>query len=129
MTNRKPFLFRERLGSFRYAFAGIGYLLRYQHNFRIHLVAVVLVTLAGIFLKVSVLDWALLVIAMSLVLISEILNSSIEHLANVVSPAKNESIRKAKDTGAAAVLVASLAALVIGILVFLPGILDVIRRT
>ena len=127
MTSRKPFSVRRRIESFRYAFAGFGHILRDQHNFWIHLAATVLVVIAGVILKVNHTEWCLLVIAIALVWITEFLNTALEMLADFVSPEKNETIRRVKDISAAAVLMASIGALIIGVIVFLPLILDWFR--
>ena len=80
----------------------------------------------GIVLQISLVEWSVLVGIISLVLVVEILNSAIEDLADHFSPEINPVIKKVKDYGAAAVLIASLAAVTIGILIFLPKILRLI---
>jgi undecaprenol kinase/diacylglycerol kinase (ATP) len=91
-----------------------------EHNARIHLVAAIIVIAGGIVFSVSLLSWVLLVLAIGLVFMAELINTSLEHLADVISPEKNEKIKKAKDLAAAAVLVSAIMAVVIGLMVFLP---------
>ncbi len=95
-----------------------------EHNARIHLLAAAIVIAGGIIFSVSLFSWVLLVLAIGLVFIAELINTSLEHLADVVSPEKNEKIKKAKDLAAAAVLVSAIMAVVIGLVVFLPLLLD-----
>jgi diacylglycerol kinase len=117
------FSFSARLKSFSHAFRGAGTLLRTQHNVWLHVLATLLVVAAGIFLKISRGDWALLVIAIALVWMAEAFNTAIEFLADEVTLEQRERIKYAKDAAAFGVLASAIAALVIGILVFLPRIL------
>jgi diacylglycerol kinase len=114
------FSLSERLKSFKYAFNGIIELIRYEHNFRIHLVILLTVILAGIILGISLTEWMAILSVSSLVLISESFNTSLEHLSDAVSPATNEKIRKAKDIAAAAVLISAIAAIIAGLIIFVP---------
>jgi len=114
---------KKRLLSFRYAFAGIRNLLEYEHNARIHLLAAVLATILGVILHIDPWQWAILAVVMFGVFIAEIFNSAIERLADVVSPGYNEEIRIIKDYCAAAVFLASILAVIAGILIFLPEII------
>ena len=118
------FSIRSRLRSFRYAFSGISMLLKEEHNSRIHLFAVVIVTAAGIFFRISTTEWALLIIVMASVFITELLNSAIETLSDFVIPEWNDKIRTTKDFAAAAVLFAAVASLIVGLLIFVPYIID-----
>lgn len=114
--------FSERLRSFRYAFNGIISLIRYERNFRIHLVILLSVILAGIILGISLTKWMAILFVSALVLVSESFNTSIENLSDAVSPETNEKIRKAKDISAAAVLISAMAALLTGLIIFIPEI-------
>lgn len=113
-------MIRSRIASFGYAFEGLAVLLRTQPNAWIHAVATVLVVLAAWWLEAAASDWALLVVAMTLVWVAEGLNTAIEFLADAAVPDHHALIKHAKDVAAAAVLLASLAATVIGVLVFVP---------
>ena len=120
---REPFTMKKRLQSFRPAFAGIRNLLVYEHNARIYLLAAILVTILGIVLSIALWQWTVLAIAIFGVFIAETINTAIERLADVVSPGQNDEIRKVKDYGAAAVLLASILAFIAGIIIFLPEII------
>ena len=108
--------------SFKYAFEGIKLTYRNDPNFRIQLVLAILSTILGIFLKISQIEWLILIIIIFVVLLLELINSSIEALVDLISPEKNEKAKIAKDTAAGAVLVASILSLIIGIVLFLPKI-------
>lgn len=93
-------------------------LLNTQAHARIHLAATLGVVIFAVWLDVSRADWLALVLAMALVWVSEAINTAIEAVVDLASPALHPLAGKAKDVAAGAVLLASLAALVIGVLVF-----------
>lgn len=120
-TNKK-FSIRARLASFKYAFQGLGHVLRAEHNFVVHLAAAIAVIALGAILQISKAEWLVIILCIGLVLITEILNTAIEWLVDMVSPQRNEKAGKIKDIAAASVLMAALVALVVGIVVFVPYI-------
>jgi diacylglycerol kinase (ATP) len=120
------FSLQDRIKSFGYAFSGIGFALRTQANFRIQLAAAAACVALGVAWKVSAEDWRWLVLAIALVLIAEAINTAFEHLCDVVQPEPHASVKAAKDVAAGAVLMASIAAAVIGGLVFWPYVADLI---
>lgn len=116
----KQFSGRERLSSFKFAFNGLSSLIRYEHNSRIHLLAAILVIMAAVVLKVNLVEWLFLIGAIALVFMTELFNSAIEKLADFVSPEYQEKIKLVKDYCAAAVLLISIAAAIIGLIIFIP---------
>lgn len=80
----------------------------------------------GFILKINTFEWSLLIIVIGIVFITELLNTSLETLANVIDSEWNEGIRKAKDYAAAAVLISAITSVVIGGLIFIPKILALI---
>ena len=117
------FSLKSRFGSFRFALNGLRSMLKYEHNSRIHLVAAILVIITAILLKVSLSEWVLLTVVMGIVFLTELLNSAIEKLSDLIEPRYNETIRTSKDYSAAAVLISALIALVAGCFIFIPRIL------
>jgi len=113
--------FRWRLRSFVHAGRGLLHLVR-EPNARIHLLATVLVVAVGAAVRVSPLEWALLVLAIGVVLMAEALNTAIEHLANAAVPKQHPLVGSAKDLGAGAVLIAAIVAACIGGLVLGPHV-------
>ncbi len=111
---------RARLAAFRYAFQGLEYLFRSQPNARIHAVATAGVVALGLWLHLSLTAWALLVLAMGLVWSAEALNTAIEAAVDLASPAIHPRAKAAKDVAAAGVLLAAVAAAVVGVLVLGP---------
>lgn len=125
--NDTQFSFRKRLKSFVYAFRGIGLLVRNEHNARIHLVAAVAAVVAGFLLGITAVEWTVIVLVIGAVLAAEAFNSALEALCDLVSPGYHESIKKAKDLAAGAVLLVAIAAAVIGSVIFLPRILTLLN--
>ena len=123
MKKQEKFSISKRLKSFTYASNGLKVLFQEEHNSRIHLFATVCVIVAGVLLKLSILEWVAVAFAVGLVFSGEIFNSAIEDLADVVCLERDERIKKVKDLAAAAVLVNAITAAVIGLLVFVPKII------
>ncbi|HYR93044.1 MAG TPA: diacylglycerol kinase family protein [Methylomirabilota bacterium] len=108
------------LRSFGYAFAGFGHLLRTQRNFRIELAIGLGALAAAAWWRIEPWEWAVLVLTVSLVLILEAVNTAIENAVTLASPSLDPRAKAAKDVSAAAVLIASFAALALGIVIFGP---------
>ncbi len=125
-TSEHNFSIVQRLKSFGYAFNGLKHAVITQHNMWIHLVAAVLVVLFGFLLKVSPTEWLLLVFAIGLVISTEIINSAIELLTDLVSPDEHPKAGLVKDLAAGAVLVAAITAFIIGLLIFAPKIFAIL---
>lgn len=113
-------MMQRRIEAFRHAFRGGWTLLTSQPHAKVHAVATVVVIVAGYVFRVSTFDWALLVLAISIVWLAEAVNTAIEFLADEVTLERRERIKHSKDVAAFAVLSAALGAATIGILVFLP---------
>ena len=109
-----------RLKSFRDAFGGLAYMLRTQHNAWLHLVATIVVVVAGLALRLRGEDWRWLVAAIVLVWTAETVNTAFEHLCDVVSPEFHASVQKSKDIAAGAVLICVIGAVIVGLQVFVP---------
>ena len=118
----------SRLRSFGHAFRGLKVLLQTQPNARIHAVATVLVVAAGVLLRISLAEWALIVLAIAGVWTAEALNTAIEFLVDLASPDPHPLAGKAKDVAAGAVLIAAIGSAVIGGFVFGPYVLRLLER-
>jgi diacylglycerol kinase len=110
------------LKSFEYAWRGIVYTVTTQPNFRRHVVVAMLALLAGWYYDLSNTEWCLVLLCIGIVWTAELVNTSIEHLTDIVSPEYNDLIGKVKDIAAGAVLFAAIAAGIVGLLIFLPYI-------
>ena len=111
---------RSRGRSFRYAFAGWWFVIKTQRNAWIHTAASVLVILVAVWLKVPARDMAILILTIGLVWTAEFLNTALEAVVDLSTPAHHPLARVGKDVGAAAVLIAALVSVIIGILILGP---------
>jgi rRNA maturation RNase YbeY len=114
------------LDSFRNAGEGFLSALRTERNLWVHIAISILALGLGAYLRISLTEWAVLVLVISAVFMSEFFNTALEYLVNFASPEKNELARKAKDISAAAVLIVATASMVIGLIIFLPKLVAVL---
>ena len=114
---------RRLIKSFGYALSGIAYTAKTQMNFQIHMVAIVLVALAGWYFQLSSGDWLWIILAIGLVLVTELLNTAIEQLVNLVSPEFNILAGRVKDIAAGAVLIAAISSVAIAAIIFIPKLI------
>lgn len=115
---------RSRIESFGHAFRGWGYVLKTQHNARIHVTIAAIIFILGAWLNLPARDWAVLILAMALVISAEFINTSIEAVVDLASPRRHPLGKVGKDVGAGAVLVAAFAAALIGLLILGPPLLE-----
>jgi diacylglycerol kinase len=108
------------LRSFSFAGQGVWHVVRTQRNMRVHLAAATAAVAAGLALRISAVDWACVLSAIGLVLTAEALNTVVEALVDLCTDRFHPLAKIAKDTAAGAVLIASAAALGVGVAVFLP---------
>lgn len=114
-----PYL-RSRAQSFRYAFAGLAFVVRHEPNMRIHIAAAMLAAILGWLLQIDAVEWRWLILAIGLVLGAEALNTAVEQTCNAITRDHNAAIKVAKDAAAGAVLMAAATAALIGASVFAP---------
>jgi diacylglycerol kinase len=112
----------SRLASMGHAARGVWHLFFTQPNAKIHAAATLVAVWLGHWLDIAPVEWALVALAIGLVLAAEALNTGIEYAVDLASPEWQALARNAKDTAAAGVLLASLAALGVGVAVFGPKI-------
>ncbi len=114
--------------SFRFAFNGIKNLIKYEHNARIHLVSLICVIVFGIILKLDLAEWIAISIVSGLVILTELLNTAIEKLADFVESDWHEKIGIIKDYCAGAVLISAVISTIVGGLIFMPKIIVLIKN-
>jgi diacylglycerol kinase len=110
----------SRIQAFGHAFRGWGHVLRTQHNAWIHSIAAIIVFILGLWSRLPLRDWAVLILTIAMVFAAEFVNTAIEAVVDLASPDKHPLAKIGKDVGAAAVLVAALAAILIGLLLLGP---------
>lgn len=116
---------KERLlNSFKYAFEGIFTALKTEQNIRIHIIIMILVIIFGIILKISNIEWIICIILFGIVISLELMNTAIENVVDLVTQEKNIKAKIAKDTAAGAVLISAIASAIIGLIIFVPKIIN-----
>jgi diacylglycerol kinase (ATP) len=108
---------------FGFAFKGLRYAFTTQQNFRIHVAVAVIAAGLGYFLHINTDEWQWVMLCIMLVLVTEMLNTGIETLTDLVSPGYNKLAGHVKDISAGAVLLVALFSLITGAVIFLPKIL------
>ena len=116
--------FHKRLKSFHYAFKGLQDLVRNQPNARIHLLFAVSVIFAGLYFQISRPEWLAVTICIFMVISLEAVNTALEYLTDLVSPEYHPLAGKVKDAAAAAVLIAAIGAAIVGLMIFVPKIMN-----
>lgn len=111
---------QKRIFAFKVAFQGLLLFVKEGAHAKIHLTATLVVMFLGWFLDITKSDWILSLFCIALVLSLEAINSAIEYLVDLASPDIHPLAKKSKDIAAAAVLIAAIFALIIGLLIFLP---------
>lgn len=119
--SRAPFI-----RSFGYAFSGIAQAFRDGRNFKVQLCFAILAIALGIALAIDPVEWAIVVVCIAVVLGGECVNTAIEAVVDLVSPDYDERAKRAKDCAAGAVLLCSMASVVVAALLFLPRIIQLV---
>jgi diacylglycerol kinase (ATP) len=108
------------VSSFRYAFAGLRYLLWTQRNAKIHTAIGLAVVGLGFALGIDRYEWLVLILTIAMVLAAEGVNTAVEAAVDLASPGYHPLAKIAKDVGAGTVLLTAIAAVIVGIVLFLP---------
>jgi diacylglycerol kinase (ATP) len=115
------------LRSFRFAAQGIVDLFRFENNAKVHLLIAVVVLILGVWLHLSLVEWALIITQIGLVWAAEAVNTAIEKLCDFVSPGIHPQIKAIKDLASGAVLILALTAVVTGLLILGNRLLDLLN--
>nr|WP_199079544.1 diacylglycerol kinase family protein [Pedobacter sp. ASV19] len=108
---------------FGFAGKGLYYTFKTQINFRFHCGAALAVVICGWYFNLNQTEWLWILLSIAMVLVLELVNTAIEALVDLVSPDYHQKAGIAKDTAAAAVLIAALLAALIGLIIFIPKII------
>jgi diacylglycerol kinase len=119
MDTNKSWL-NKRIASFGFAFTGIWELIKSESNARIHLTATIFALFLGYWLEISKSEWCIILIVIALVWAAEAFNTVVEKLVDHLFENYHETARISKDISAGAVLICSIAALICGLIIFLP---------
>ncbi|MBI9034418.1 MAG: diacylglycerol kinase family protein [Bacteroidales bacterium] len=120
------FSLKKRIQSFKHAFTGLSYVIQTQHNAWIHLSVSVLVIVAGFGFNISNTEWLVIILTIGMVISFEIINTAIEILLDRFHPEYDKQVGLIKDIGAAGVLMSAICAAIIGLIIFLPKVIDLL---
>lgn len=127
MYNRLNKYLKERALSFHHAFAGIFFLIKYEKNSQVQATMAIITIIAGILFQISTTEWIVVITFIGLVLAMEAVNSAIEKLSDYACKNQiNSNIKIVKDLAAAAVLFVSIAAFIVGVIIFAPKVYSII---
>lgn len=115
---------KELLLSFKYAITGIIKTIKSERNMKIHILIMVLVIIFGIILKLSILEWIICIMLFSIVIAGELFNTAIENAVDIIMPQIHDKAKMAKDASAGAVLILSIGSAIIGLIIFVPKLLN-----
>lgn len=118
--SRAPFDWRRRLKSLTYAFEGWWHVLSTQHNAWIHAAVSIVVFALAFWLRISRLEWSVLILTTMVVWMAEFFNTALEAVVDVATPDFHPLAKVAKDVAAAAVLVGAIGAVIVGLLILGP---------
>ena len=110
--------------SFSYALDGLKYAFKYEQNILAHAFATILVISFGIIFHISYTEWLILILIIGLVVATELINTSIEATIDLITKEKNPIAKVAKDTAAAAVMIFAVIAVILGLMIFVPKIIE-----
>lgn len=117
----EPFL-KHQVTSFGYAIEGIVFSYQKGIHFKIHVAAAIVVAVLGFIYSISTTEWLILILIISGVISAEAINTAIEETGNVLHPEHHPRVRLAKHCAAGGVLILSIAAAIIGLIIFVPKI-------
>ncbi|HJA86685.1 MAG TPA: diacylglycerol kinase family protein [Candidatus Bacteroides avicola] len=112
--------YKKQLHSFGYAWQGIRGCIGKEQNLSFHLITSLAVIIAGIGFDISRNEWIAVILCIGLVIAAELFNTAIERLVDFVSPQRHPIAGQVKDIAAGAVLVCALAAIAVGLIIFVP---------
>lgn len=118
---------KSLINSFKYACMGIKSAIKSERNMKIHVLATLIVTALGFILGLDPLEWVACIFSIVIVISSEMLNTAIETVVDLVSPNINPLAKKAKDIAAGSVLVMAIGAFLVGLIIFIPKIINILH--
>lgn len=117
--------FRTHRVSFKHALDGFVYAVRTQPNFRFHLLATLIVVLFGLYFSISPIEWLFLIFTVNMVLVAEMVNTSIESMVDLITLEERADAKTAKDVSAATVLISAILSVIVALIIFLPKVLEI----
>jgi len=119
---------RTFLDSVKNCLDGINYTLNHENNFKREMIIGILVVIASAVLKISILEWVIVILLINFVLVCELINTALEKAVDLYTKEFNETAKIVKDVAGASVFVMSIFSAVIGIIIFLPKVINFINN-
>ncbi len=116
------------LQALKYALNGVKYVYGTQRNIIFQSVFAILAILCGLFFKITTIEWLAIILTIFFVVTAEFINTAIETTVDLCTEEKNEKAKNAKDVAAGAVLLTSINAVIIGLIVFMPYIIEIFKK-
>jgi diacylglycerol kinase len=113
--------------SFGYAFEGLHVLFRDERNFRIHTFFALVIPVFGLLLGISLIEHAIILTHIVLVLTLEAINTIVEYILDIKYNEYNQRVKVLKDVAASIVLIPAISSVIVGLMIFLPKILDIVK--
>lgn len=123
--NRRSITYQ--IQSFKYAFHGLFHFYKTETKAIIHSSAAIVAIILGIALHITYIEWLLICFSIGLVIFAEVFNTAIERITDLISPEHHPLAGQAKDLAAGAVMVMSIISILVGVLVFIPRIIDLFK--
>lgn len=117
-SQHHPWRPKNPLSSFRHAVEGVAHTFRTQRNMRFHFLTLVLVLTSGVLFRLGATEMLVLLFAVSLVLVTEMFNTAVEAVVDMITQSYHPAAKFAKDIAAGAVLIASINAVIVGLILF-----------
>lgn len=121
MLKKESFL-AGRIKSIGFAFKGAYHLIRHEDSVKMQFVIGIIMTIAGFYFELSTTEWMIQILVIALIMAIEGINTAIEEIADFIHPEFHNKIRLIKDIGAGAVFIFAIAALIVGLIIYLPKI-------
>lgn len=128
MNNMSKIKSKNILYSFKYAIEGIKSSIETERNMKIHITIAILVIIFGLILKISKIEWFICIILISAVISAELFNTVLEVIVDMIMPEKNDNAKRAKDIAAGAVLVMAIGSAIIGLMIFVPKLVELFKN-
>ncbi len=115
---------KRLIKSFSYAFKGLFKVFHEEQNLQIQSAIAIIIIIISFYFKVTNIEWCFIILSIVLVILMEIINSAVERIADVLKPRIHTYVKEMKDIMAAAVMLASITAIIIGLIIFIPYIIN-----
>ncbi len=123
---KKKMGIKRFINSIKYSLYGLGYAVKNEQSFTLLIASFFITLILGFFFRITLTEWIYVMFASGLLLGIELINTAIEAIVDKISPEQNKFAKIAKDTGSAAAFLLTIMSLIIGLIVFVPYIIEML---